>query len=256
MFPMKPANAISLRPDPSALHTAAFNSLTRAALAVARSYASSFASAHPGSGRPGDDPPPIVMPDDRGAKLLLRSPTAPLTTDDASMLQHIALVFLRTLTEVCAGAKLLANGLELNFGRNVISCPTITAGGAKFIAEGCADPGDSISGALGEIGAVQDWRHHRADQRNGAGLECRSAHASRHDRQRTSGDRCGAVLRYTQHPICNRLACSLVLPRSRPALAGRERTTLSMIWPSSPTRSKNIPVAVSPSQWPCRSLSG
>ena len=61
--------------------------------------------------------------------VFLRSPTTPLTTDDASVLQHIALVFLTSLTQVSAGAKVLANGLQLNFGRNVISCPTITAGG-------------------------------------------------------------------------------------------------------------------------------
>ena len=132
MFHMKPLDAIPLRPNPSALRTAAFTSLTRAALALARPISNTPA---------GQAPPPVVPLDDRAARLLLRSATEPLTTGDASALQNIAIEFLTALTQVSAGAKVLASGLQLSFGRNVISCPTISPDTvASFLREGDVIP--------------------------------------------------------------------------------------------------------------------
>jgi hypothetical protein len=133
-------NPIPLRPDPSAMRSAALTSIVRASIAVATRHLAAF-------GAPGK-----TFPHDRDVDMILRAPSSPASTTNTPQLAHIAYAFVAALVPVSAAAALIDRSLKLNFdGAASISVPNLTLPNADFVGQGKPIPvvmGASSSGVL------------------------------------------------------------------------------------------------------------
>lgn len=122
---------IPLVPSPDVLRERATRSLARAVqLAALRTFDRRAVAAWQAEG-------------DRDAELILRAPSPPFTTGDASAFTHIVLHFLRNLIPLSAGAALLDLCIGLQFdGAAEIRLPQLNPGSivASWISEGSAIP--------------------------------------------------------------------------------------------------------------------
>ena len=128
---------IPLRPDPSAIAERGRRSLSRALLASARCQFETDKNPHRIIERE-------YLHDD-GAALILKAPTAPISTANSAL--SLQTVEAAVLGGTGAGADLLRRGLMLSFGRNAsISLPALIADAehASFVAEGAPIPVRSL----------------------------------------------------------------------------------------------------------------
>jgi hypothetical protein len=120
------------RPDRSAISRAAMGSLTRAALATARSVVEN---------RSPDALVQRTWPDDRLASLLTKAASAPATIATTSALAATSMAFFESMQPASAGADLLGRCLTVKFdGAAFISLPSLTPTEAAFVAENTPIP--------------------------------------------------------------------------------------------------------------------
>lgn len=122
-----PPKGVPLRPDRDALREAAMTSIARAAIVAALGIRDAGAYR--------------TLAGDRQAELVLRSPSAPLSTTSAAALQTIALAFLSSLVPISASAAILARSIKLSFdGAGSIGIPQMVAPNAGWVTEGGVIP--------------------------------------------------------------------------------------------------------------------
>jgi hypothetical protein len=122
-------SGVPLVADPSALHELGLCSLARAAIATATAALTGTRSDAVLRTRGWDD--------DRGARMVMRAPTAPLTIADAGVLAQTSSSFLAALVPLSAGAAVLTRALGVSFdGIAQINLPMLAPGVAGFVPEG------------------------------------------------------------------------------------------------------------------------